>query len=87
MGGSVNCEITDRATHLVAYAATGEKYQYAVTFSIPVMGEKWINTAWAHRDELSIRAQDENLVRSYCILFKINLKKNFLIVILVILFY
>ncbi|KAK7066443.1 Protein T2, partial [Halocaridina rubra] len=59
MGGSVKNEIKDSVTHLLAYSSMGEKYQYAVTFNIPVMGEEWVHAAWAHRDEVSARANTE----------------------------
>ncbi|CAL4094312.1 unnamed protein product [Meganyctiphanes norvegica] len=59
MGGSVKNEINEKVTHLLAHSSTGEKYQYAVTFNIPVMGEDWVKAAWAHRDEVQIRANSE----------------------------
>nr|XP_045600854.1 protein ECT2-like isoform X3 [Procambarus clarkii] len=59
MGGSVKNEIKENVTHLLAYSSTGEKYQYAVTFNIPVMGEDWVHAAWAHRDEAEARADSE----------------------------
>ncbi|XP_076033603.1 protein ECT2-like isoform X2 [Oratosquilla oratoria] len=63
MGGSVKNELSERVTHLLAHSSTGEKYQYAVTFSIPVMGEDWVNASWAHRDEIGARADSEALMK------------------------
>ncbi|KAG0717993.1 Protein ECT2 [Chionoecetes opilio] len=59
MGGSVKNEIKENVTHLLAYSATGEKYQYANTFNIPIMGEDWVRAAWAHRDEVGARASSK----------------------------
>lgn len=66
MGGSVKNEIKDTVTHLLAYSSTGEKYQYAVTFNIPVMSEEWVHAAWAHRDEVNARADTEAMVSKWC---------------------
>ena len=63
MGGSVRNEIKETVTHIVAHASTGRKYEYAATFNIPVMGEEWVHTAWAHRDEVGSRADTEAMVR------------------------
>lgn len=62
MGGSVKNEIRENVTHLLAYSSTGEKYQYATTFNIPVMGEDWVHAAWAHRDEVGARADINSMV-------------------------
>lgn len=69
MGGSVKNEIRENVTHLLAYSSTGEKYQYATTFNIPVMGEDWVHTAWAHRDEVGARADTDSMVCSCVISF------------------
>ena len=62
MGGSVKNEIKGNVTHLLAYSSTGEKYQYANTFNIPIMSEDWVHAAWAHRDEVGTRAGTETMV-------------------------
>lgn len=66
MGGSVKNEIKDTVTHLLANSSTGEKYQYAVTFNIPVMSEEWVHAAWAHRDEVNARADTDAMVSEWC---------------------
>ncbi|KAL7645017.1 UNVERIFIED_CONTAM: hypothetical protein RMT77_003387 [Armadillidium vulgare] len=74
MGGSIKNEINEKkVTHLIAYSSTGEKYHYAATFDIPVMGEDWINSSWAHRDEIKIKASDPSFLRYKLKLFH-NLK-------------
>lgn len=65
MGGSVKNEIKDNVTHLLAYSSTGEKYQYANTFNIPIMSEDWVHAAWAHRDEVGARASTDSMVSHY----------------------
>lgn len=62
MGGSVKNEIKENVTHLLAYSSTGEKYQYANTFNIPIMSEDWVHAAWAHRDEVGARASTVSMV-------------------------
>lgn len=51
MGGSVKNEMHEKVTHLIAVSSTGDKYQYAVTFNIPVMNQNWVHAAWEHKDD------------------------------------
>ncbi|KAK8388070.1 hypothetical protein O3P69_020153 [Scylla paramamosain] len=53
MDGRVKNEIIDTVTHLLGYSSTGEKYQYANAFNIPIMSEDRVHAAWAHRDEVN----------------------------------
>jgi hypothetical protein len=62
MGGSVRRDMVSKVTHLVANACGGEKYQYAVTFRVPVMGEKWIHAMWEERNEKALSAACEEMV-------------------------
>ncbi|XP_064092134.1 protein ECT2-like [Macrobrachium nipponense] len=71
MGGSIKNEIRESVTHLLAYASMGEKYQYAITFNIPVMGEEWVKAAWAHRDEVGARGDTEAMMK-----YKLNVFRN-----------
>lgn len=75
MGGSVKNEIKDNVTHLLAYSSTGEKYQYANTFNIPIMSEDWVHAAWAHRDEVGARASTDSMVK-----YKVKVFQNLRIV-------
>ncbi|XP_047485177.1 protein ECT2-like isoform X4 [Penaeus chinensis] len=77
MGGSVKNEIRENVTHLLAYSSTGEKYQYATTFNIPVMGEDWVHAAWAHRDEVGARADINSMMK-----YKIKVFHNLRMVLL-----
>ena len=43
-------------THVLSKSSIGEKYNYATTFSIPVLTEDWLLTAWDNRENLGYRA-------------------------------
>ena len=63
MGGSIRKDFDyNRITHLIANKVGGEKYQYAVTFNIPVMSAVWVHEAWEKRHEPNIKATSEILV-------------------------
>ena len=63
MGGSIRKEFDyNKITHLIASRVGGEKYQYAVTFRIPVMNASWVHMAWEKRHDLTLRATQEALV-------------------------
>ena len=56
MGGSVQREVGMKTTQLLAVSSIGEKYQYATTFSIPVLTEAWVTAAWDKRNIVGYRA-------------------------------
>lgn len=62
MGGSIRRDMVSKVTHLIANACGGDKYQYAVTFRVPVMGEKWVHAMWEKRNEITISAASEEMV-------------------------
>jgi hypothetical protein len=64
-GGSLRKDVGTKMTQLVAANSTGEKYQYATTFSIPVLREEWLAEAWARRLEPGSRADSRELVAQY----------------------
>jgi hypothetical protein len=35
----------------------GDKYKYATTFSIPVLTEDWLQTAWDNRENIGYRSR------------------------------
>lgn len=51
MGGSIRKEMSVSVTHLIAQGVGGKKYQYAITFRVPVMSESWVFSAWEKRRE------------------------------------
>lgn len=66
MGGSIRKDFDyNKITHLIANRVGGEKYQYAVTFNIPVMSASWVFAAWEKRHEMGIRATDKDLVNPH----------------------
>jgi hypothetical protein len=54
--------MVSKVTHLIANACGGDKYQYAVTFRVPVMGEKWVHAMWEKRNEKALSAASEEMV-------------------------
>lgn len=56
MGGSIRKEMSASVTHLIAHGCGGKKYQYAITFRVPVMSEEWVFSAWERRKELGFGA-------------------------------
>lgn len=63
MGGSIRKEMEYKITHLVANYPSGDKYQYASTFNIPVMSESWITSAWENRHVVGYSCKSSNIVR------------------------
>ena len=64
-GGSVQKDTGTKLTQLVAANSMGEKYQYATTFSIPVLTEGWLSFAWSHRDEVETRADTKEAMNKF----------------------
>jgi len=56
MGGSVQKDVGKKMTQLLAVSSLGDKYQYATTFSIPVLTEAWLAAAWDNREAVGHRA-------------------------------
>lgn len=77
-GGSVNKDTGTKLTQLVAAHSMGEKYQYATTFSIPVLTEAWLAEAWARRTQVGARATDREVMKGFKLpLFAGNVVKFF----------
>lgn len=63
MGGSVRRDTRANLTHLIAKSCGGEKYQYAITFKVPVMDLQWVIDSWEHhRWDLEFSAANDNFV-------------------------
>ncbi|XP_075236856.1 epithelial cell transforming 2 pebble [Lycorma delicatula] len=58
MGGSIRKDMSSSVTHLVANKCSGEKYQYALTFRVPVMAASWVHNAWAMRPNIGFNGAD-----------------------------
>lgn len=63
MGGSIRRDMVSKVTHLIANSCGGDKYQYAVTFRVPVMSETWVHDMWEKRKETTVSAASEEMVR------------------------
>jgi len=62
MGGSIRRDMVSKVTHLIANTCGGERYQYAVTFRVPVMSETWVFAMWEKRNEKALSAVSEEMV-------------------------
>jgi len=62
MGGSIRRDMVSKVTHLIANTCGGERYQYAVTFRVPVMSETWVYAMWEKRNEKALSAVSEEMV-------------------------
>ena len=66
MSGSIRKDFDyNRITHVIANRVGGEKYQYAVTFKIPVMSGTWVRQVWEQRHKLTMSTSDELMVRKH----------------------
>jgi hypothetical protein len=63
MGGSIRKDMSSKVTHLIANSCGGDKYQYAVTFRVPVMDETWVHAMWEKRKDTTLSATSEEMVR------------------------
>lgn len=70
MGGSIRKDMSARVTHLIANSSGGEKYRYATTFRVPVVGRAWVERFWGDRDVVERKAADEALLVSVIEIFK-----------------
>ena len=64
-GGSVQKDAGTKMTQLVAAHSIGDKYQYATTFSIPVLTEHWLAAAWDRREDLGYRADTKETMEEF----------------------
>ncbi|KAG5896616.1 hypothetical protein JTB14_009526 [Gonioctena quinquepunctata] len=62
MGGSIRKDMSAKVTHLIANTCGGEKYQYAVTFRLPVMNLQWVYASWERRHEMDFIATLDTFV-------------------------
>ena len=62
MGGSIKKEMSTKVTHLIANCCGGDKYRYAVIFSVPIMSVNWVTALWEARDDISSYSSNEESV-------------------------
>lgn len=56
--------MSSKVTHLIAAAATGDKYRYATGFGLPVLARSWVDACWERRDDPACLATDEHIIVS-----------------------
>ena len=66
MGGSVQKDVGRKMTQLLAMSSLGDKYQYATTFSIPVLTEAWLASAWDNRERCQFCLNNNVVVSLNC---------------------
>lgn len=64
MGGSIRKDMSSKVTHLIAAAATGDKYRYASGFGLPVLARSWVDACWERRDDSQCLATDDAIIVS-----------------------
>ncbi|XP_028175073.1 protein ECT2 isoform X4 [Ostrinia furnacalis] len=65
MGGSIRKDMSSKVTHLIAAAATGEKYRYASGFGLPVLASSWVDACWQRRDDPACSATDDDIIKEH----------------------
>ncbi|GBP31258.1 Protein ECT2 [Eumeta japonica] len=65
MGGSIRKDMSSKVTHLIAAAATGDKYRYAAGFGLPVLGRTWVDACWERRDDPTCLATDDAIIKEH----------------------
>ncbi|XP_072935883.1 protein ECT2 isoform X5 [Epargyreus clarus] len=65
MGGSIRKDMSSKVTHLIAAAATGDKYRYASGFRVPVLARSWVDACWERRDDPSCLATDDTIIKEH----------------------
>lgn len=64
MGGSIRKDMSSKVTHLIAAAATGDKYRYASGFGLPVLARSWVDACWERRDDPTCFATNDDIIVS-----------------------
>ncbi|XP_041973962.1 protein ECT2 isoform X2 [Aricia agestis] len=65
MGGSIRKDMSSKVTHLIAAAATGDKYRYASGFGLPVLQRSWVDCCWERRDDPACIATDAAFIKEH----------------------
>ncbi|XP_050349695.1 protein ECT2 isoform X7 [Nymphalis io] len=65
MGGSIRKDMSSKVTHLIAAAATGDKYRYASGFGLPVLARSWVDACWERRDDPACLATDDAMIKEH----------------------
>ncbi|XP_039745490.1 protein ECT2 isoform X2 [Pararge aegeria] len=65
MGGSIRKDMSSKVTHLIAAAATGDKYRYASGFGVPVLARSWVDACWERRDDADCFATNDAIIKEH----------------------
>ncbi|XP_061711445.1 protein ECT2 isoform X3 [Cydia pomonella] len=65
MGGSIRKDMSSKVTHLIAAAATGDKYRYASGFGLPVLARSWVDECWRRRDDPACHATHDAVIKEH----------------------
>lgn len=65
MGGSIRKDMHESCTHLISPTSSGKKYHYAKIFGVTVVQSKWIEAAWARRNEVDFAANDAQFIEAH----------------------
>ncbi|XP_048005414.1 protein ECT2 isoform X2 [Leguminivora glycinivorella] len=65
MGGSIRKDMSSKVTHLIAAAATGDKYRYASGFGLPVLARSWVDECWRRRDDPQCLATHDAVIKEH----------------------
>ncbi|XP_026726143.1 protein ECT2 isoform X1 [Trichoplusia ni] len=65
MGGSIRKDMSSKVTHLIAAAATGDKYRYASGFGLPVLARSWVDACWERRDDPACLATNDDVIKEH----------------------
>ncbi|XP_045760563.1 protein ECT2 isoform X6 [Maniola jurtina] len=65
MGGSIRKDMSSKVTHLIAAAATGDKYRYASGFGVPVLARSWVDACWDRRDDPECFATNDPIIKEH----------------------
>ncbi|XP_068629216.1 uncharacterized protein pbl isoform X2 [Battus philenor] len=65
MGGSIRKDMSSKVTHLIAAAATGDKYRYCMGFGVPVLKRSWVDACWERRDDPACFATDDSFIEGH----------------------
>ncbi|XP_063393275.1 protein ECT2 isoform X3 [Cydia fagiglandana] len=65
MGGSIRKDMSSKVTHLIAAAATGDKYRYASGFGLPVLARSWVDECWRRRDDPACLATHDAVIKEH----------------------
>ncbi|CAB3248321.1 unnamed protein product [Arctia plantaginis] len=65
MGGSIRKDMSSKVTHLIAAAATGDKYRYASGFGLPVLARSWVDACWERRDDPTCFATNDDIIKEH----------------------